>query len=185
MLPESACPRCARDELSMRRAAPSYNGRMKIRNRRLGIAKAVTMLLLTVLALNSRGAAADESTRHAAAPTRPSLVDLASGRRDRLEFGGNEFKGWVDRSGDWHVEGDVAHVGLLCADYQMGLRFGKGSPGCTNVKWLGEVLYGSRRTQCNGATVKHSAWQNDPGLGGYFDEISCAEQVIRCTGNCK
>jgi hypothetical protein len=53
------------------------------------------------------------------------------------------------------------------------------------VKWLGEVLYGSRRTQCNGATVRHSAWQNDPQLGGYFDEITCADRVIRCTGNCK
>lgn len=169
----------------MPRAAPSYNGRMKTRSRRLGAALAGGLLLAAVLWIQSHEAAADEATRHASAPTRPSLADLASGKRDRLEFGGDEFKGWVDRSGDWHVEGEVAHVGLLCADYQMGLRFGKGSPGCTNVRWLGEVLYGSRRTQCNGATVKHSAWQNDPGLGGYFDEISCAEQVIRCTGNCK
>jgi len=158
---------------------------MKTQIRKFGGVAAAALLLVVALALDARSAAADELTRRASAPTRPSLADLASGKRDRLEFGGDEFKGWADRSGDWHVEGDVAHVGLLCADYQMGLRFGKGSPGCTNVKWLGEVLYGSRRTQCNGATVKHSAWQNDPGLGSYFGEITCAERVVRCTGNCK
>lgn len=158
---------------------------MKTPTRNFSAVTVATLLLSATVALHAGRVSADELTRHATAQTRPSLADLASGKRNRLEFTDEEFKGWVDRTGEWHVEGDVAHVGLLCGDYQTGLRFGQGSPGCTNVRWLGEILYGSRRTQCNGATVKHSAWQNDPELGSYFDQITCAERVIRCTGNCK
>jgi len=143
------------------------------------------MLALAAFAVPSQGVAADEYTRRAVATTQLSVTDLAAGKRDRLEFGIGEFKGWLDRRGEWYVEGDVSHVGLLCAEYETGLRFGKGSPGCTNIEWLSEVHYGSRRTQCNGATVRHAAWHNEPALEGQFDRITCAERVIRCTGNCK
>lgn len=129
--------------------------------------------------------AADESTRHASAPTRTALADAAVGKRERLEFGSDEFKGWLRKDGEWFVEGDVRHFGLICADYEMGLRFGAGSPGCANVEWLSEVRYASRRKQCNGATVRHSGSDTEPQLAEQFAKITCAERVIRCTGNCK
>jgi len=158
---------------------------MKTIPRLLGPALAGSTLLAAAFAFPSSGIAEDEYTRRATAATQVSVTDLAAGKRDRLEFGAGEFKGWLDRRGEWHVEGDVTHVGLLCGVYETGLRFGRGNPGCTNVQWLSEVHYGSRRTQCNGATVKHAAWHNEPALEGQFERITCAERVIRCTGNCK
>jgi hypothetical protein len=158
---------------------------MKIIPRQFGPALAGAMLLAAAFVFQASGVAADEYTRRATAATRVSVSDLAAGRRDRLEFDSGEFKGWLDRKGEWYVEGDVSHVGLLCGVYETGLRFGKGDPGCTNVDWLSEVHYGSRRTQCNGATVKHAAWHNEPALEAQFEKITCAERVIRCTGNCK
>ncbi len=148
-------------------------------------ATAACLFLAAVFAYSPTGRAADDLTRHASAPTRTALADQAVGKRERLEFGTDEFKGWLRNDGEWFVEGDVRHLGLLCADYEMGLRFGAGSPGCANVEWLSEVRYATRRKQCNGATVKHSGSDTEPALSAQFAKITCAERVIRCTGNCK
>lgn len=143
------------------------------------------LLLVAVFAYPPASRADEDFTRHASAPTRTALADQAVGKRERLEFGGDEFKGWLRKDGEWFVEGDVRHFGLLCADYEMGLRFGAGSPGCANVEWLSEVRYATRRKQCNGATVRHSGSDTEPALADQFAKITCAERVIRCTGNCK
>ena len=39
--------------------------------------------------------------------------------------------------------------------------------------------------QCNNATVRQSGGENQPELARDFGRITCAERVIRCTGNCK
>ena len=144
-----------------------------------------SLLLGAAIALPAFGQSTEPWTRHASAPTRISLADAAAGKRTRLEFGSDEFKGWLRNNGEWYVEGDVTHMGLVCADYEMGLRFGTGSPGCSNVEWLSEVRYATRRKQCNSATVKHTGGDSEPQLAGLFGKITCAERVIRCTGNCK
>jgi hypothetical protein len=158
---------------------------MPISTRLQRVALTGCVLLASLLAGQQSGHAADEYTRRASAPTQPSLGDMATGKRDRLEFGSTDFKGWVRKDGEWYIEGDVNHLGLVCADYEMGVRFGAGAPGCGNVEWLSEVRYATRRKQCNGATVKHTGGATEPELAGLFGKITCAERVIRCSGNCK
>jgi hypothetical protein len=39
--------------------------------------------------------------------------------------------------------------------------------------------------QCNHATMNHQGGGDDSVLAARFDEITCAERVVRCSGNCK
>jgi|GEM_PF-1588116 len=126
--------------------------------------------------------AADAVQSRASAPTRVSIADLASGKRDRLEFSDSAFTGWVRRDGEIYLEADVAHSGLLCADYQAGVRFGVGAPGCSNVQWLSEAIYTSQRMQCNNAGLRHVGGATEASLTAIFDRITCAERIIRCSG---
>lgn len=142
-------------------------------------------LIAALIGFHSAGIAADESIRRDVSPTRASLSDIATGKKDRVEFGTSEFKGWLRANGEWYVEGEVPHLGLLCADYEMGLRFGAGAPGCGNVTWLSEEHYATRRKQCNGASVKHTGGATEPELAAIFGKITCVERIVRCSGNCK
>lgn len=126
--------------------------------------------------------AADLVQSRASVPTRISAADLAAGKRDRLEFSDGAFKGWVRRDGEIYIEADVAHNALLCADYQVGVRFGAGAPGCSNVQWLSEAVFATRRMQCNSAGLRHVGGATDGGLTAIFERITCAERIIRCSG---
>ena len=79
----------------------------------------------------------------------------------------------------------MTHRGLLCGEYSVGMRFGIGRPGCSNVAWLTDVTYATARRQCNNATLYHAGGDVQPELAGSFAQITCAERVIRCTGVCK
>jgi hypothetical protein len=104
-------------------------------------------------------------------------------QRKDFRFGG--FNGWLKREGEWHIEGPVRHRGLLCGNYEVGMRFGVGQPDCTDVRWVSEVRYVTAQSQCNEAEMQHTGNEVDPTLAEHFDAITCAERVVRCSGNCK
>jgi hypothetical protein len=104
-------------------------------------------------------------------------------QRKDFRFGG--FNGWLKREGEWHIEGPVRHRGLLCGNYEVGMRFGIGQPDCTDVRWVSEVRYVTAQSQCNEAEMQHTGNEVDPALAEHFDAITCAERVVRCSGNCK
>jgi hypothetical protein len=93
----------------------------------------------------------------------------------------------LDKNGDWSIEGTVTHNGMLCADYEIGLRFGASSAegDCTDVEWLTMDEYALTQTLCNNATAPYRGVLHDDYLAENFEKISCVERVIRCTGNCK
>lgn len=103
----------------------------------------------------------------------------------QLVFNFGSGKAALEPKGEWTIEASVAHRGLLCAEYSVGIRFGIGRPGCSNVAWLTDVTYATAQRQCNNATLYHSGGDVQPELAGSFAQISCAERVIRCTGLCK
>jgi len=143
------------------------------------------MLLSALLAVSAACLAQEDHTHKSAVAARPGISESTGGKADRLDFIAFDFRGWLRRSGEWHVEGDVSHRGLVCGDYQTGMRFGIGSPGCTNVEWIGEVRYVTSRKQCNDASLRHVGGDTQPELAARFDQITCAERAVRCNGNCQ
>ncbi len=121
------------------------------------------------------------------APARITYSLDATPKPARLDFDfrSGDSHAWINDDGDFQVSGWIKHSGLRCATYRMGMRFGAGSPGCLNVKWITEPLYVTTELQCNDARIEHSGGDTDAGLGEGLATISCAERVIRCTGNCK
>ena len=103
----------------------------------------------------------------------------------RKDFNFFSYKAWVKRGGEWHIEGPVTHKGLLCGTYELGMRFGIGKNGCTDVEWITTDRFATSQMQCNNATMNHQGGDIEDILASRFDEITCAERVIRCTDNCK
>ena len=121
------------------------------------------------------------------APARITYSLDAKPKVERLDFSfrTDDSHAWINDDGDYHVGGWIKHTGFRCADYSMGVRFGAGSPGCLNVKWITGPLYVTSESQCNDARVEHTGDNADTGLGERLAIISCAQRVIRCTGNCR
>jgi hypothetical protein len=121
------------------------------------------------------------------AVARPAYSVSATPTLERLEFrfSDEQSTAWLNREGDFGAQGWVIHVGLRCAEYQLGLRFGIGAPGCLNVEWISAPRFVSSLRQCNGARVMHSGGDSVADLGVALERISCAERVIRCEGSCK
>jgi hypothetical protein len=129
----------------------------------------------------------DPNIRRSNAPAVPAASIAADGRIDRLEFdfGRNRGKAWLARKGELYIETWVQHRGFLCATYEVGVRFGHGDPGCANVQWLAPAKYVTSRRQCNNAVVLHVGGDTDVELTAEFDQVTCAQRMIRCvSGNC-
>jgi hypothetical protein len=121
------------------------------------------------------------------APARPSVSITPDGRHQRLEFdfGRNRGSGWLARNGEMLIDTWVQHRGLFCAEYEVGLRFGVGLPGCTGVRWVSGVRWLARRDQCNNAIVNQIGGDTDETLAAAFETITCAERIVQCSGrNC-
>lgn len=163
--------------------------------------RAVAAIVLVGCALGAGPAAADEFSestdgrggkprvdapgyRSNFAPARPSVSITPDGRHQRLEFdfGRNRGTGWLARNGEMLLDTWVQHRGLLCAEYEVGLRFGVGLPGCTNVRWVSNVRWVARRNQCNNAIVNHVGGDTDEMLAPVFETVTCAERVVHCSG---
>ena len=105
----------------------------------------------------------------------------------KLEFnfqGVNEGKAWLKQTGQWQIEAWIKHPHFRCAHYRLGMQFGKGAPGCLNVKWLKNPVYISDKRQCNNVSVHHSGIYEDSELAEVFSGLTCARQVIKCRGVC-
>lgn len=116
---------------------------------------------------------------------RPGVAFTTDPKAARIDFRSFDFSGYVLGDGTWHVSSPVTHRGLICGTYEVGVRFGIGQPGCTDVKWLSEPMYIGSRRQCNEATVDHVGGETTPRLGSQLPSITCVERVLRCRGNCK
>lgn len=102
--------------------------------------------------------------------------------KKEFDFGG--YTAWLTQDGVWQVSGIAKHTRLRCGRYRMGMRFGAGSPGCMNVKWITEANYVTSHKQCNSAQMKHKGVGENQILEAKFDSVSCAERLIKCTGTC-
>lgn len=140
---------------------------------------------LLIAAAFATASAVDDGFKGVTSVARPSALFTTEGKPERLDFDFGDIKGWIRQKGGWYVEGPVKHTGLRCATYEIGMRFGVGEPGCTNVTWLSQIDYGTREKHCNGATRQHRGGGFLPELAKDFGRISCAERVVRCTGSCK
>jgi len=113
-------------------------------------------------------------------------VDWSSGgKKQLLEFKYANAKASLRQNGDILIEGDIKHKGLLCGTYSGGVRFGKGSRGCSDVKWITEPVYLTTRKQCNNVALPHTGGGVDPLAAEKFSEITCGQFLVKCSGNCK
>lgn len=144
---------------------------------------ALPLLCIVLLAAAwPTGHAAERRSQAAAQYPKVKYEGFKLQRKDFRFFG---FSAWLKRGGEWHIEGPVRHNGLLCGTYEVGMRFGIGKPDCTNVEWITDTRYATSQYQCNNAEMIHTGTEIDESMSGRFDEISCAERVINCSGNCK
>jgi hypothetical protein len=109
----------------------------------------------------------------------------SDGKPVKLEFDFGDFKAWARRDGSWNAEGSVQHRGFRCATYTLLLRVGHGNPGCMNVRWFREPAPVASVQLCNNAPKMLSAGNMEFRDTARFDEITCAERVISCSGTCK
>lgn len=141
------------------------------------------LVVVVCMSAASCNAGATEQRSQAAAQHQQLTVEGYKLQRKDFRFG--NFNGWLKRGGEWQIEGPVRHHGLLCGTYEVGMRFGIGDPDCTNVQWISGDQFVTSKSQCNEAEMQHSGYGTAPALAEQFDAITCAERVIRCTGNCK
>lgn len=150
---------------------------------RAGMAILGLAVLAAVAPVMADDSAASPVGRTAVA--RPAAEWNKDGKPVKLDFDFGDFKAWARRDGSWNAEGVVEHRGLACGTYTLSLRVGHGSPGCTDVQWFGEPRAVASVTLCNNAPGSLTGGNNEFRDAARFDEISCAERVISCTGNCK
>lgn len=142
--------------------------------------RAVAALLLCVGLAQAR-----EDVRKLAAEPRRSQAVGGAQALARMDFRFGDLDAWLLEDGSWHIEGMVQHRGARCADYRLGVQFGRGSPGCANVEWLTQEQYGTYVVQCNNALVRHVGGGIDPAAANNFKGITCGQRLIRCSGNCE
>jgi hypothetical protein len=119
------------------------------------------------------------------ATVRPGLAFTTDLRAARVDFSAFDFRGFLLGDGSWQVSSPVTHNALRCGTYEVGVRFGVGNPGCTDVRWLSDPMFLGPRRQCNAATVIHSGGETSSQLGSQLPSISCVERIVRCTGTCR
>ena len=139
--------------------------------------------LLIMVMLGAKSAVSAEELRVLSSEGRLSS-DLGGAQAARIDFNFGTVKAWLRDDGQWKIEGDVTHRSGLCGSYQLGIQFGTGSPGCANVRWLSAPKFATKRLQCNGAGVFHSGGDYSFIAKQSFDEINCAQRVIKCKGKC-
>lgn len=130
-------------------------------------------------------AMAQEDVRKLATePRRTAAVDGEQSLA-RLDFRFGDIRAWLLQDGNWRIEGKIQHRGFFCAQYELGIQFGIGNPGCSNVEWMGSPAYVTNRTHCNNAVRPHSGGDRDYAAAEAFDRINCAQRLIRCSGSCR
>ncbi len=108
----------------------------------------------------------------------------AQGQAPRKTFQARSVQGWLDATGAWGMTTEVAHSRGRCGTYETGIQIGKGDAACTRVDWLSDPDFGSRRTQCNAATLIHSGAGTIQPPRSAVPEANCVRVLVRCTGAC-
>lgn len=145
----------------------------------------LTVLGLCALAGFAPAAAGDPATVGRTAVARPAAEWNQDGKPVKLEFDFGDFHAWARRDGSWGAEGMVRHRGLLCGSYTLSLRVGRGNPGCVDVQWFGEPRAVADLKLCNDAAGTLTGGNSEFREVARFDEITCAERTLSCSGNCK
>ena len=118
------------------------------------------------------------------AEAKPYQDALGQKQPSRLDFDFGDGRALLREDGTWRIEAVISHGGLRCGTYRLGVRFGVGKPGCLDVNWLGEAIFASSLKHCNNAERPHQGNGYDASLSDTFDQITCAERLIRCKGLC-
>lgn len=145
------------------------------------------MLGLLVLGLPVLQVSADTPGASAGrtAVARQAMEWDKNGKPAKLEFDFGDFKAWARRDGSWNATGEVQHRGLQCGTYTLLLRVGHGNPGCTDVEWFNQPRAVASVRLCNNATGMLSGGNLEFSDADRFDEITCGERTLACSGNCK
>ncbi len=141
------------------------------------------IIALLIVATNVHGG--KTTTNKYKSDARKTTDWTSAGKKQQLDFNYGNAKATLRQTGDIIIEATVFHKGLLCATYSAGMRFGKGNPGCVEVKWLTEPKYMTSRKQCNSAVIIHSGADMDVDAAKLYDKISCGQLLLKCVGNCK
>lgn len=113
-------------------------------------------------------------------------VDFGVGASpQKINFKFDSGSAWLRENGTFQVEAEIKHDSLLCGTYEVGIRFGIGSPACSNVSWISKTRFVSKRKQCNHAWMVHQGTDADTSVVDDMDIITCAQLVVKCTGKCK
>lgn len=159
-----------------------------LRNKNYHISNGIAMLNLAVLmAVSFTAIASDPDVKGVGrtAIARQAAEWNSDGQPVKLDFDFGDFKAWARRDGSWNAEGTVQHRGLLCGTYTLLLRVGHGNPGCVDVQWFREPVSIASVQLCNNAPGMLSGGNLEFRDAVRFDEITCAERIISCSGNCK
>jgi hypothetical protein len=114
------------------------------------------------------------------AQARRSIVGPeAPGARLDFSFNAGETRVWLYRDGEWQVRGDLWHRSWRCVQYDIAIRFGVGTEGCTDVRWLGTPVSILAERQCHQTKTPYASGERQPLLAPEFDNITCAERVVR------
>jgi hypothetical protein len=143
---------------------------------------------VAAVALQTTPAVADDPSGSALGRTavaRPAAEWNKAGKPVKLEFDFGDFKAWARRDGSWNADGKVQHHSLLCGTYTLALRVGHGNPGCTDVHWFREARAVASVKLCNNAVGMLTGGNTEFLDAARFDEITCAERTITCSGTCK
>lgn len=127
----------------------------------------------------------EQYTSHKTAVAKKPALQMPSDKAARLEFDFREIEAWLRSDGSWNIDGWVEHSGLRCATYEIGIRFGTGTSGCSEVKWLTQPKYVTSKKHCNNARLRHTGGDDTVVLKSDYEKITCAERLIKCTGTCK
>jgi hypothetical protein len=138
-----------------------------------------------VAAATPAAAAEPEAAIGRTAVARPAAEWDRNGKPVKLEFDFGDFKAWARRDGSWNAEGPVQHRGLQCGTYTLELRVGHGNPGCVDVQWFREPRAVASVKLCNSAPGRLGGGNTEFRDAARFDEITCAERRVACSGNCQ
>lgn len=141
--------------------------------------------MIISITLTSPLLADNEKIKEYTARAQPSTDWTSGGKNQQLDFRYANARATLRQNGTIVIEGNVTHKGLLCATYYGGIRFGKGNPGCVDVKWITEPIYLTKQKHCNNAMLPHSGADVDPSAAENFKEITCGQLLLKCKGNCK
>jgi hypothetical protein len=152
------------------------------------MARYAIALLIFVLGIHLAAAEPDEKV-HRYTVAAEKVAKTLPGQGRNVVFKHGEMLVTLSEDGMWEAEGPVRHSRFFCGTYQIGARFGTGSPACVNVKWRSDVEYVTSHRQCNSAVMMHKGRGQlaaDPAPETPFDidRVTCAQIYIKCSGTC-